>query len=521
MVKHIEIYDTTLRDGTQGEGFNLSVTDKIRIAKRLDQLGVDFIEGGWPGSNPKDVEFFEEARKLEWKHAKIAAFGSTCRVKGGPEDDANIKALLDAGTPVCTIFGKTWTLHVKEVLQTTNEDNLRIIEQSVAYLNAKNKYVIYDAEHFFDGYKDDRDYAIETLQVAVRGGAKRVVLCDTNGGTMPWEIEEIVADVCKSVNAPVGIHTHNDCESAMVNSILAVKQGADHVQGTINGVGERCGNANIISVVANLELKLGYNCLANEGLEHLFEVSQFVNEVANVTPDDHQPYVGRSAFAHKGGVHVAAMRRSERSYQHIEPEKVGNKMRVVISDLSGRGNILNTAEEHGLETSDSAVVGVLNSVKELENRGFSFEAAEASVAMMIRRQQPNYVPPFKLVDFFTNIEHRQGRGLFAEAMVKVEVNGERIHTAAEGNGPVNALDIALRKALTSVYPQITTFHLADFKVRILDSDKGTGAITRVLIDTATDTERWSTVGASSNLIEASWQALVDSFEYGILLKGEK
>lgn len=519
MSKHIEIYDTTLRDGTQGEGFNLSLSDKLRIAKRLDQLGVDFIEGGWPGSNPKDVEFFEEAKKVEWKHARIAAFGSTCRVKGGPEDDANIKALLDAGTPVCTIFGKTWTLHVKEVLQTTNEDNLRIIEQSVKYLDDHGKYVIYDAEHFFDGYKEDKEYALETLRVAVRGGAKRVVLCDTNGGTMPWEIGPIVTEVCNAIKAPIGMHTHNDCECAVVNSMNGVRHGADHVQGTINGVGERCGNANIVSVIANLELKLGFNCLANEGVEHLTEVSQFVSEVANVTPNDHQAYVGRSAFAHKGGVHVAAMRRSTRSYQHIDPEIVGNKMRVVISDLSGRGNILNTAEEHGLDTSDKAVVGVLNNVKELENKGFSFEAAEASVAMMLHRQGDNYIPPFKLIDFFTNIEHRRGRGLFAEAMVKVEVNGEIIHTAAEGNGPVNALDIALRKALGSIYPQIHEFKLTDFKVRVLDSDHGTEAITRVLIDTSSDTERWSTVGASGNLIEASWQALVDSFEYGILKIG--
>lgn len=520
MTERIEIYDTTLRDGTQGEGFNLSLTDKIRIAKRLDQMGVAFIEGGWPGSNPKDVDFFEAAKNIEWKNAKIAAFGSTCRVKGGPEDDANIKALLDADTPVCTIFGKTWTLHVDEVLKTTNEDNLRIIEQSVAYLDQHGKYVIYDAEHFFDGYKDNKEYSLETLRVAIRGGAKRVVLCDTNGGTMPWEVESIVAEVRDAVDCPIGIHTHNDSECAVVNSMVAVKQGATQVQGTINGVGERCGNANIISVIANLELKQGYKCLANEGLEHLYEVSQFVNEVANVSPDDHQAYVGRSAFAHKGGVHVAAMRRSARSYQHIEPELVGNKMRVVISDLSGRGNIMSTAEEHGIDISDNAVVGVLNEVKELENKGFSFEAAEASVAMMLRRQQDDYVPPFKLVDFFTNIEHRRGRGLLAEATVKVEVEGQIYHTAAEGNGPVNALDIALRKALLPIYPQIGDFNLADFKVRILDSDHGTEAITRVLIDTHSSTDRWSTVGASSNLIEASWQALVDSFEYGILLKSE-
>ena len=512
----IEIYDTTLRDGTQGEGFNLSVTDKLRIAKKLDDLGVSFIEGGWPGSNPKDVEFFERAKEMEWKNARIAAFGSTCRVKGGPEDDANIKALIDAETPVCTIFGKTWTLHVFEVLQTTLEDNLRIIEQSVAYLKAKGKYVIYDAEHFFDGYKADREYALMTLQAAIRGGAERVVLCDTNGGTMPWEVEQIIKEIKPILNHPIGIHTHNDGDCAVVNTLVAIREGAIHIQGTINGVGERCGNANLISCIADVELKLGKKCLPDGNMLHLYEISHFVNEVANITPNDHAPYVGRSAFAHKGGVHVAAMRRSEQSYQHIRPEIVGNKMRVVISDLSGRGNILSKAEEEGIDTSNNElVVGVLNEIKELENRGFSYEAAEASVTMMLKRQQPNYVPPFELIDFSTTIQHRQGRGLFVEAMVKVKINGQVLHTVAEGNGPVNALDLALRKALQPNYPQIATFHLADFKVRILDSSEGTEAITRVLIDTHNDSKRWSTVGASENIIEASWQALIDSIEYGL------
>ncbi len=513
---NIQIYDTTLRDGTQSEGFNLSASDKIRIAKRLDDLGVAFIEGGWPGSNPKDVEFFERARDMEWKNSLITAFGSTCRVKGGPENDANIQALLNAQTPVCTIFGKTWTLHVTEVLQTTLEDNLRIIEQSVAYLRAAGKRVIYDAEHFFDGYGADSAYALETLRAAMRGGAETVALCDTNGGTMPWEVEKIVRGVKSAVNHPFGIHTHNDGECAVVNSLIAVREGAIQVQGTINGVGERCGNANLISIMADIELKLGLRCLPDGSLAKLYELSHFVDEVANLTPNDHLPYVGRSAFAHKGGVHVAAMRRSSQSYQHIEPEKIGNKMRVVVSDLSGRANILSKAEEHGLEVSDNAqVVDVLNEVKELEARGFSFEAAEASVAMMLKRQQPGYQPPFELIDFFVNVEHRQGRGIFAEAMVKVRVDGEILHTAAEGNGPVNAMDIALRKALLPRYPQLISFHLADYKVRILDGENGTEATTRVLIDTHNGTKRWSTVGASANIIEASWQALYDSVEYGL------
>ena len=513
----IQIYDTTLRDGTQSEGFTLSSNDKLRIAQKLDELGVAFIEGGWPGSNPKDVEFFERARDLQWKDALIAAFGSTCRVKGGPEDDANIKALLDSRTPVCTIFGKTWTLHVREVLLTTLEDNLRIIEQSVAYLRANGKRVIYDAEHFFDGYKADSDYALETLRAAIRGGAETIVLCDTNGGTMPWEIESIIRGLKPAVAHPFGIHTHNDSECAVINSLTAIREGAIQVQGTINGVGERCGNANLISIMADLELKMGYQCLPEGNIAKLYDLSHFVAEVANITPDEHLPFVGKSAFAHKGGVHVAAMRRSAQSYQHVQPELVGNRMRVVVSDLSGRGNLLSKAEEHGLEVEGNEVVSVLNDVKELESRGFSFEAAEASVAMMLKRQEYGYKAPFELVDFLVNVEHRQGRGIFAEAMVKVRVQGELLHTAAEGNGPVNALDNALRKALLGYYPQLANFHLSDYKVRILDSDHGTEAITRVLIDTRNNTSRWSTVGASTNIIEASWRALADSLEYGLMV----
>jgi len=513
----IQIYDTTLRDGTQSEGFTLSSNDKVRVAQRLDDLGVAFIEGGWPGSNPKDVEFFERASDMQWKNALIAAFGSTCRVKGGPEDDGNIKALLDSKTPVCTIFGKTWTLHVKEVLQTTPDDNLRIIEQSVAYLKSNGRRVIYDAEHFFDGYKADSSYALETLKAAIRGGAEMVVLCDTNGGTLPWELEGIIRDLKPALTSPFGIHTHNDSECAVVNSLLAVREGAMQVQGTINGVGERCGNANLISIMADLELKMGVRCLPEGNLSKLYDLSHFVAEVANITPDEHLPFVGKSAFAHKGGVHVAAMRRSAQSYQHVQPDLVGNKMRVVVSDLSGRGNLLSKAEEHGVEVEGDEVMPVLNDIKELEARGFSFEAAEASVAMMLKRQEYGYKPPFDLIDFFVNVEHRQGRGILAEATVKVRVNGEVLHTAAEGNGPVNALDNALRKALLGYYPQLANFHLSDYKVRILDSDHGTEAITRVLIDTRNSTTRWSTVGASTNIIEASWRALADSVEYGLMV----
>ncbi len=515
MPVNIEIYDTTLRDGTQSEGFTLSASDKIRVAQRLDELGVSFIEGGWPGSNPKDVEFFERARDLPWKTAVIAAFGATCRVKAGPEDDANIKALLDSGAPVCTIFGKTWMLHVSDVLLTTPDDNLRIIEHSVAYLRENGKRVIYDAEHFFDGYQANSAYALETLQAAIRGGAETVVLCDTNGGTLPHDLERIIRAVKPLLGHPFGIHTHNDSECAVSNSLVAVREGAIQVQGTINGVGERCGNANLISIIADLELKMGYRCLADGKLPQLYELSHFVAEVANATPDEHLPFVGKSAFAHKGGVHVAAMRRNAKSYQHVEPALVGNSMRVVVSDLAGRGNLLSKAAEHGVEVEGTEVVSVLNEVKELESRGFSFEAAEASVTMMLKRQEYGYKPPFELIDFAATVEHRQGRGIFAEATVKVRVNGDVLHTAAEGNGPVNALDLALRKALVGYYPQIAQFRLEDYKVRILDSDHGTEAITRVLIDTCNSASRWSTVAASTNIIEASWRALADAVEYGL------
>lgn len=515
----IAIYDTTLRDGTQSEGFNLSASDKLRIARRLDGLGLAFIEGGWPGSNPKDVEFFQRARDLPWQNAQIAAFGSTCRARGGPEDDANLRALLDSAAPVCTLFGKTWPLHVTEVLLTTLEDNLRIIEQSVAYLRAQGRRVIYDAEHFFDGYKADSAYALETLWAAIRGGAETLVLCETNGGAMPWEVEKIIRQVKATLQHPLGIHAHNDAEAGVINSLAAVREGATQVQGTINGVGERCGNANLLSIIANLELKMGFSCLPPGGLAQLTELSHFVDEVANRAPNEHQPYVGKSAFAHKGGVHVAAMRRSPQSYQHVPPEVVGNKSRVVVSDLSGRGNLLTKAEEHGLEVESAEVVPVLNEIKELEARGFSFEAAEASVALMLKRQEMYYRPPFELIDFSVNVEHRSGRGIFAEATVKVRVPGaeEILHTAAEGNGPVNALDLALRKALLPRYPALAKFHLADYKVRILDSDNGTQATTRVLIDTQNGSRRWTTVGASANIIEASWRALADAVEYGLML----
>ena len=513
----IQIYDTTLRDGTQREGISLSCDDKLKIARKLDEVGVSFIEGGWPGSNPKDAEFFQRVCSQKFRHATVTAFGATCRVDGEPEGDPNIMALLDAKTAACTVVGKSSLLHVHEVLRTTPEENLRIIRESVRYLAEHGRRVIYDAEHFFDGFKLDASYALSTLSAAAEGGAEIVVLCDTNGGSMPWEITEIIRTVKKALRSPIGIHTHNDGECAVANSLAAVREGCVQVQGTINGYGERCGNANLISIIGDLEMKLGIRCLPGEGLRRLTEISHFVAEVANLAPDDHMAYAGKSAFAHKGGIHVAAIRRNINSYQHIDPALVGNNMRIVVSELSGRGNLLSKAEEYGLAATDD-VAGVLKEIKNLEAQGFSFEAAEASVAMMMRRQQPGYKPPFELIDLTVTVEHRKGRGIFAEATVKVNVRGDILHTVAEGIGPVNALDSALRKALTPVYPALADFQLADYKVRILNSDNGTAATTRVLIDTQNGTRRWSTVGASPNIIEASWRALADSMEYGLTME---
>jgi 2-isopropylmalate synthase len=512
----VELFDTTLRDGTQRSDVSFSLEDKLRIARKLDDLGVSFIEGGWPGSNPKDVAFFRRAADMEWHTAKITAFGATRHANTPPEDDANIRALLDANTPVCAIFGKSWGLHVVDVLRTTLDENLRMIEESVAYLRAQGIRVIYDAEHFFDGYKADPAYALETLLAAQRGGAETIVLCDTNGGAMPWEATEFTRAVKPHLSVPLGIHAHNDGEVAVANTLAAVREGAMHVHGTINGYGERCGNANLCSIIPDLEIKLGLRCLPDGNLARLYELSHFVSEVANLTPNEHAAYVGRSAFAHKGGVHVHAIRRSPDSYQHIDPALVGNEMRVVVSELSGRANLLSKAEEYGVELSDAASVPqVLRDVKEMESEGYSFEGAEASVVMMLKRQEPGFTPPFEMIDFSVNVEHRQGRGIFAEATVKVRVGRQVYHTAADGNGPVAALDAALRKALKDDYPIIAQIHLVDYKVRILDSDTGTSATTRVLVDTRYDTTRWSTVGASGNIIEASWAALRDAYEYGL------
>jgi 2-isopropylmalate synthase len=509
------VYDTTLRDGAQGENVSLTVRDRLRIAERLDQLGISFIEGGWPGSNPKDAEFFERARDMAWQHATIAAFGATRRASLGADTDPSIQALVASGARVCTLFGKSWTLHVSEVLRTTLETNLRLIEETCRYLSGLGRRVIYDAEHFFDGYSADPGYALETLQAAARAGAEVLVLCDTNGGSLPWRVERVVSEVLQRMDHPLGIHAHNDTGCAVANSLAAVNAGARHVQGTINGYGERCGNANLGVVIANLELKMGLRCLPEGRLVELGEICRFVAELNNVALDEAMPYVGRSAFAHKAGVHVAAMRRSPVSYQHVDPTVVGNTMRVLVSELSGRANVLAKAEELGEAVEAGDEVEALQEIKEAEARGLSYEGAEASVAMMLRRRRPEYRPYFTILDYKVEAGRRLGTDTYAEAMVKLKVGSKVMHTAAEGNGPVSALDSAMRKALEPVYPDASEIHLADYKVRILDSAYGTNATTRVLIDQRNEHETWSTVGASPNIIEASLHALVDGLEYGL------
>lgn len=513
----IELYDTTLRDGTQGENISLTVRDKLRITEMLDDFGIHLIEGGWPGSNPKDIEYFQEVQVLDLKRARIAAFGSTCRPSLVPEDDENLRALLESEAPVATIFGKSWTRHVTKVLRTDLDNNLRLIEDSVAFLRGHGREVIYDAEHFFDGYADNPEYAVSTLRAALRGGARTLVLCDTNGGTMPWRIEQIVRAVGTLLEAPLGIHAHNDGGCAVANSLVALQAGARHVQGTLNGIGERCGNADLGAIIANIELKTDQRALPPGALARLTDLARAVSEVCNVALPGGAPYVGRSAFAHKGGVHVAALQRDEGSYEHVAPELVGNSTRVLVSELSGRGNINRKTHEYGLgEIGATAQSSVLQRIKDLENAGFSFESAEASVELMLRRERTEYVPFFHLRDFMVVVEHREGRGHLAEANVKIEVDGQVQHTAAEGVGPVGALDNALRKALHKSYDAIDRLRLVDYKVRILDGANGTRAITRVQIDFSDGETVWTTVGASANIIEASWQALFDAFEYGLL-----
>jgi len=514
MTGPVEIYDTTLRDGTQGEGFTLTSADKLAIAGRLDAFGIDLIEGGWPGSNPKDVEFFERMRDVPLGHARLAAFGSTRHRGKAVESDPNLAALLAAETPVVTVFGKSWTLHVTEALGATLDQNLAMIRDSVAYLSAHGREVVYDAEHFYDGWAADPDYALATVAAAVEGGASKVVLCDTNGGTLPERVAEGVRRVRAEVDVPVGIHAHNDAELAVANSLAAVGAGATHVQGTIGGYGERCGNANLVSILPNLVLKLGLE--QPQRLSQLRELARYVDERANLQPHLRAPYVGDAAFAHKGGVHVSAVAKRADTYEHVEPETVGNQRRVLLSDLSGRANVL--AKATGDADASEGAQEVVARLKELEHRGYAFEGAEASFQLMARKVRGEHRPFFTLHGFTVVIDKRDHEHEpRAEASIKVEVGGELEHTAADGHGPVNALDRALGKALRRFYPQVRELELVDYKVRVLGGNaSGTASVVRVQVEYGDGLETWGTVGASQDIIEASYEALIDAIEYKLV-----
>ena len=514
----VQIYDTTLRDGSQAEGIAFSCEDKIKITLSLDKMGFHYIEGGWPGSNPKDMQFFKQIRGHALKTARLAAFGPTRKAGESTENDPNVRSIMESGAQVATIFGKSWDFHVRKALGVSLEENLAMIRDTIAYLKSCGLEVICDAEHFFDGYKANPAYALETVRMAKEGGASTIVLCDTNGGSLPMEVKEIVALVVERFNIPVGIHAHNDCEMAVANSLMAVQAGAVHVQGTVNGYGERCGNANLCSIIPNLTLKCGVDTIPRENLVRLTELSRYVSEVANLSPYTHQPYVGASAFAHKGGVHVSALLKDSKSYEHIDPELVGNRRRVLVSELSGKSNLLYKYKELNLQVDQQSSEGkrILEEIKKLENQGFQFEGAEGSFELLLRKANNEYTEPFSLETLRLLVEVKGNGPPYSEAIIKMKVGDKTVHTAAEGNGPVNALDNALRKALESFYPRIKSMHLSDYKVRVLDEKDGTGAVVRVHIETGDGRRTWGTVGVSENIIEASWQALADSIAYGLL-----
>ncbi|MCI0642143.1 MAG: citramalate synthase [Gemmataceae bacterium] len=510
----IQIYDTTLRDGSQGEGVNFSLQDKLLVTRRLDDLGVDYIEGGYPLSNPKDFEYFQEVRKLPLKHAKVCAFGMTRRKNCKPEDDTCLKALLDSQAPVVTIVGKTWDFQVREVIGATLEENLRMIADSVAYCKANGREVIYDAEHFFDGFKHNTEYALQTLKVARDAGASVMILCDTNGGTLPEEIAERTGKVVQAfAGTAVGIHCHNDCDVAVANSLAAVTQGATQVQGTINGIGERCGNVDLVSVIANLALKRGYEVLRPGSLLHLTEVSRYVYEIANMNFRSNQPFVGTSAFAHKGGMHAHAVAKSTATYEHIDPGSVGNERRILISELSGQSSIVAKTTKYDIQNDKVMMAKIMNLVQDLENEGYEFEAAEASFDLLVRKALGTYKPKFERLAYRVNVETGGAGQTITEATVKIRIGEQSQHTVSEGDGPVNALDGALRKALQHSYPGLAQMQLVDYKVRVVNSKAGTAARVRVVIESRDHADVWGTVGVSENIIEASWLALVDSFEY--------
>ncbi|MGQ9545810.1 MAG: citramalate synthase [Dehalococcoidia bacterium] len=525
----VQLYDTTLRDGAQQEGISFSIEDKLKICEKLDELGIDFIEGGWPGSNPKDTEFFVQARNLHLTHSTLVAFGSTRRPDGPTEQDSNLQALVEAKTKFVTIVGKAWDKQVTRVLETTLEENLNMITDSITFLKSKGLRIFFDAEHFFDGYKGNPEYALEVVAAAAKAGAECVVLCDTNGGSLPEQIVAAIQAVKKASSIPLGIHAHNDTELAVANSLAAVKAGVVQVQGTINGYGERCGNANLCSLIPTLKLKMAIDCITDQQLSKLSAVSRYVSELANMPHYDRLPYVGDDAFTHKGGIHVSGLMKWEDSYQHINPNLVGNRPRVVVSELAGKGSIVFKAKERGLPVpKGKQLEEVLNRVKLLEKQGFQYDVAEASLDLLLRRAQPDYKPPFELVDFMVVVEKRRRpptRGNqeepLSEATIKVKVDDRTVHTASEGDGPVNALDQALRKALLQFYPDLSVVKLIDYKVRILEETAGTAAQVRVLIESSDGKENWRTVGSSSNIIEASWLALADSIEYWLTKQAGK
>ena len=513
----LELYDTTLRDGAQGPGISFSVSDKLKITARLDDLGMTYIEGGWPGSNPKDSEYFDEMRSVQLSRAVLTAFGATRRPGVKAAQDLGLRHLLDARTSVVTLVGKTWDRQVLDVIRTTPEENLAMIKDSMAHLVKEGRTAMFDAEHFFDGYESNSQYAISCVEAALAGGATRVILCDTNGGTLPHRLAEIVKDLVGRVGDVVGIHCHDDAGVAVANSLEAVRCGVVQVQGCMNGYGERSGNADMTSVIPNLQLKMGHSLLPADKLQGLLEASQYVGELANIAPNPAKPYVGEGAFTHKGGQHVDAMMKAQYTYQHIDPARVGNRSRIIVSDQSGRSNIAFKAKEFGIDLKgDKALARRLaDEVKRLEHRGYSFEGAEASFEMVVHRAM-GHRPSFELVDFIALVEQREAHALVSEATVKVRVGDKVMHTAAEGNGPVNALDAALRKALSPSFPEIDNMRLYDYKVRVLDYSDGTAAGVRVLIESGDHHARWSTVGCSTNIIEASWLALSDAFEYGLM-----
>jgi 2-isopropylmalate synthase len=515
MHKQITLYDTTLRDGTQGEQVQLSAEDKLRIVQKFDAFGIHYVEGGWPGSNPRDARFFEMAQKTPFKNTRLTAFGSTHWARNRPEDDRNLRALLKTEVASVAIFGKSWGLHASKILGVTLDENLKMIHDTLAYLKKRDREVIYDAEHFFDGYKEDPSYALQTLDAAVTGGADVIVLCDTNGGTMPPEIRAVLEEVIPRIPVPVGIHAHNDCGLALANSLVAVRAGAAMVQGTVNGYGERCGNADLVSVIGNLQLKMGYSCIDAENVKQLTELSHSVSEVANVPPLNQRPFVGKSAFAHKGGVHVSAIMKNPLAYEHMDPTVVGNRRRVLVSDLGGKSNIEYKAREMNLKLVDNGHQSkkIAGEIKKLEDQGYQFEAAEGSLELLIKKASGQFEDPFTLESLRVTIEKNHSGPSTSQATIKISVGTDHEITAAEGDGPVNALDNALRKALAKFYPNIREMGLVDFKVRVIEGTHGTAAKVRVKIESRDARDIWSTVGVSENIIEASWQALVDSVQY--------